>query len=400
MRRSAAGSRARCRQSLGFRLRRSARRRHGAGSSRRREPRCGSPPPIGTGAWRCRRCSTRWRRAAFGGCWSKVAPRCSRRSCRQAWRSAPRSRLRRCGSGRRPRPACASWASVTGCRRCGSSGVEVTRLGQNVLVRGDIVYPLRSAVNAVPRAVVHRARAGRGAEPRRERRARSPGKCGCGRWLPASAKAPSCCCTAAKGRHPSILRSTRPARQRIRAVTATRGLGKWWSRRVTRKRWARAFSRSRRTATSIASTPRRCGALPSTLPAERAVLAANMETAVNVVWDAGIGLGDDVVVMGGGVVGLLAGYAARKSGASRVRLLEPSARRRQAALALGFSAASPPADAVGPGRGRRDRSQRQSGVPRSGAALRCATKASSSWRRSTDSAWRPWRSGPTFIAAA
>ena len=87
--------------------------------------------------------------------------------------------------------------------------------------------------------------------------------------------------------------------------------------------------------------------LPSALPFQRAVLAANMETAVNVIWDAEIGLGDDVVVMGGGVVGLLAGYAARKSGASRVHLLEPSPRRRQAALALGFSAASPPADAVG-----------------------------------------------------
>jgi 2-desacetyl-2-hydroxyethyl bacteriochlorophyllide A dehydrogenase len=87
--------------------------------------------------------------------------------------------------------------------------------------------------------------------------------------------------------------------------------------------------------------------LPVTLPAERAVLAANLETAVNVAWDAGIGLGDHVVVIGGGVVGLLAGYAARKSGASRVCLLEPSARRRQAALALGFSAASPPLDGAG-----------------------------------------------------
>jgi 2-desacetyl-2-hydroxyethyl bacteriochlorophyllide A dehydrogenase len=87
--------------------------------------------------------------------------------------------------------------------------------------------------------------------------------------------------------------------------------------------------------------------LPDALPAERAVLAANLETAVNVAWDAGIALGDDVVVIGGGVVGLLAGYAARKSGASRVRLLEPSARRRQAALALGFDQVSSPEQAGG-----------------------------------------------------
>lgn len=87
--------------------------------------------------------------------------------------------------------------------------------------------------------------------------------------------------------------------------------------------------------------------LPATVPAERAVLAANLETAVNVVWDAGIGLGDDVAVVGGGIVGLLAGYLARKGGASRVRLLEPSARRRQAALALGFDSAVAPEQAGG-----------------------------------------------------
>lgn len=80
--------------------------------------------------------------------------------------------------------------------------------------------------------------------------------------------------------------------------------------------------------------------LPAELPAARAVLAANLETAVNVVWDAGVSLGDDVLVVGGGVVGLLIGYLARKSGAGRVRLLEPSARRRAAALALGFDEAS------------------------------------------------------------
>jgi threonine dehydrogenase-like Zn-dependent dehydrogenase len=76
-------------------------------------------------------------------------------------------------------------------------------------------------------------------------------------------------------------------------------------------------------------------------------LAANLETAVNVTWDAGIALGDDVVVVGGGIVGLLAGFTALRGGASRVRLLEPSQRRRQAALALGFEQALPPEDAHG-----------------------------------------------------
>ena len=79
--------------------------------------------------------------------------------------------------------------------------------------------------------------------------------------------------------------------------------------------------------------------LPAELPAARAVLAANLETAVNVVWDAGVALGDDVLIVGGGVVGLLVGHLARKSGAGRVRLAEPSARRCAAALSLGFDGA-------------------------------------------------------------
>jgi NADPH:quinone reductase-like Zn-dependent oxidoreductase len=85
-------------------------------------------------------------------------------------------------------------------------------------------------------------------------------------------------------------------------------------------------------------------ALPSSVPAERAVLAANLETAVNVVWDGGIALGDDVLVIGGGVVGLLCGFLARLSGAATVRLLEPAQRRCEAALKLGFDAAVAPSD--------------------------------------------------------
>jgi D-arabinose 1-dehydrogenase-like Zn-dependent alcohol dehydrogenase len=77
--------------------------------------------------------------------------------------------------------------------------------------------------------------------------------------------------------------------------------------------------------------------LPPNVPPTRAVLAANLETAINVVWDAGVGLGDQVVVLGGGIVGLLSGWLSTRSGA-RVSLLEPSERRRAAALALGFDA--------------------------------------------------------------
>lgn len=83
--------------------------------------------------------------------------------------------------------------------------------------------------------------------------------------------------------------------------------------------------------------------LPRVIPSERAVLAANLETAVTCVWDAGIGLGDEVVVLGGGVVGLLVVALARRAGA-RVRLIEPSERRRQVGLALGAAEAIRPED--------------------------------------------------------
>jgi threonine dehydrogenase-like Zn-dependent dehydrogenase len=45
--------------------------------------------------------------------------------------------------------------------------------------------------------------------------------------------------------------------------------------------------------------------LPDGLPAERAVLAANMETALNAVWDGAPGPADRIAVVGAGVLGLL-----------------------------------------------------------------------------------------------
>jgi NADPH:quinone reductase-like Zn-dependent oxidoreductase len=56
--------------------------------------------------------------------------------------------------------------------------------------------------------------------------------------------------------------------------------------------------------------------LPATTPPRRATLAANVETALNALWDSGAGLGDRIVVIGAGVVGLLVcALAARLPGA-------------------------------------------------------------------------------------
>lgn len=69
------------------------------------------------------------------------------------------------------------------------------------------------------------------------------------------------------------------------------------------------------------------------VPPTRAVLAANLETAVTCTWDAELGLGDSVVVLGGGVVGLLTAWLVERSGAF-VTLVEKSALRREAARVL------------------------------------------------------------------
>lgn len=51
-----------------------------------------------------------------------------------------------------------------------------------------------------------------------------------------------------------------------------------------------------------------CTVLPETLPSARAVLSANMETALNGVWDAEVDSMHQCAVIGAGVVGLLTGF--------------------------------------------------------------------------------------------
>lgn len=82
--------------------------------------------------------------------------------------------------------------------------------------------------------------------------------------------------------------------------------------------------------------------LPSDVAAPRATLAPSLETALNVVWDAGVSLGDNVVILGGGMIGLLVGFLAKRAGAANVHVIEPSPRRRAAALLLGIDVASTP----------------------------------------------------------
>jgi 2-desacetyl-2-hydroxyethyl bacteriochlorophyllide A dehydrogenase len=76
-------------------------------------------------------------------------------------------------------------------------------------------------------------------------------------------------------------------------------------------------------------------AVPDELPSERAVLFAHMETAVNLALDGGATLGENVLLIGQGMVGLLATALLARFPLSVVVAAEGVALRAQAARALG-----------------------------------------------------------------
>lgn len=81
-------------------------------------------------------------------------------------------------------------------------------------------------------------------------------------------------------------------------------------------------------------------ALPDGVPPARAVLAANMETALNIVWDADILPGDRVAVFGAGVVGTLVAYLASHIIGTEVLLIDRNPARKRLAERLGLDFAS------------------------------------------------------------
>jgi hypothetical protein len=82
--------------------------------------------------------------------------------------------------------------------------------------------------------------------------------------------------------------------------------------------------------------------LPEGVPPQRAVLAANMETALNAVWDAGPHHGDRIAVVGAGVVGALVGYLCLQTVPEvEVTLVDINPARAEVARALGVQFALP-----------------------------------------------------------
>ncbi|MGH1419861.1 MAG: zinc-dependent alcohol dehydrogenase [Hyphomicrobiaceae bacterium] len=93
--------------------------------------------------------------------------------------------------------------------------------------------------------------------------------------------------------------------------------------------------------------------LPEGLPARRATLAANMETALNAIWDSRSTLGDRIVIVGGGIVGLLVAYLAAHIPGTDVTVVDIDSSRKAIVEKLSAKFATPddinqisPADVV------------------------------------------------------
>lgn len=83
--------------------------------------------------------------------------------------------------------------------------------------------------------------------------------------------------------------------------------------------------------------------LPAGVPPARAVLAANLETAVNALWDAAPRVGDRISVVGGGTLGLLVAWLAGRLPGCSVEVVDTQPARRAVCEALGVAFAGPEA---------------------------------------------------------
>jgi len=87
--------------------------------------------------------------------------------------------------------------------------------------------------------------------------------------------------------------------------------------------------------------------VPPEVPASRAVMAANMETALNATWDASPLPSGAIAIVGAGVVGALTGFLCARVPGAEVTLIDVNPAREELARALGLHFATPdsaPAD--------------------------------------------------------
>ena len=81
--------------------------------------------------------------------------------------------------------------------------------------------------------------------------------------------------------------------------------------------------------------------LPDDVPADRAVLTAYLETAINGLWDARPHIGDRIVVVGGGTVGCLVAWLAGRIPGCDVELVDINPQREAIAHVFGVRFAPP-----------------------------------------------------------
>lgn len=81
--------------------------------------------------------------------------------------------------------------------------------------------------------------------------------------------------------------------------------------------------------------------LPADLPPARAILAANMETAVNALWDFAPRVGDRITVIGAGTLGCLLAWLASRVPGTEVELVDLNPARAEIAAKLGVEFAHP-----------------------------------------------------------
>ena len=81
--------------------------------------------------------------------------------------------------------------------------------------------------------------------------------------------------------------------------------------------------------------------LPEAVPPRRAVLAANMETALNAVWDSAAGPADRIAIVGAGAVGALVAFLCSRLVGVEATLVDINEKRAELARKLGVRFATP-----------------------------------------------------------
>jgi threonine dehydrogenase-like Zn-dependent dehydrogenase len=88
--------------------------------------------------------------------------------------------------------------------------------------------------------------------------------------------------------------------------------------------------------------------IPLGIPAKRATLASNVETALTAIWDGEIKTGERIAIVGFGMIGSLIARIASGIEGSRVEVIDPNKARQEYARQFGFRILEDPDDAIEP----------------------------------------------------